>query len=634
VIIDYLQALLVEQIQALGAVAAAVWHQTDPLQGGVLLASAPMSLLPFSPWPPIPGPDQGWRLEQGGGPAAVPTALRLELACRPTAAAVANLDDDGLGLLLVWAQGAPPTAALDLQLPVLQRGLAPVAAVALHHHQVGAREAQRDAAVSTFDQAVVVVDEAQLVGYANGAAARLLRLPEGQVAPAELVAALPGLQQRALDRAAVAAPAAQLARDPQAVIAGSVWSLAQSPTHLRVRSAPYERRGHRGRTWVFDDVSAIMRAAADAEHARAALAISQEQYRLLAGNAAAVVFRGDADGRLLWLSPSVRERLGWKPAERVNRPVLELVHPDDRAAVAPVPQALRQGHGAEFEVRLQRPDGGYRWLAIAVRPVPGTDTALPGWVGGGRDIQAEVEGRLALRQSRDVTEQAQARLFEVQREQYYRLFATSSDLMCIADAEGRFTEINPGGLEALGYGRDEIMGRSFLDFVHLDDLAATRDAYRAQSDQGYTMGFENRYRRRDGSMCWLSWRAFVDERNHQLYGVARDITARRRVEAQLRASESRLRSITEAAQDAIVMLDADGRVSHWNPAATRLLGYSLSEALGADLHELLATPEQCQAQRRILAAGFDAYVAKPVDLRLLLSALDSLLRPPVASLPA
>lgn len=63
----------------------------------------------------------------------------------------------------------------------------------------------------------------------------------------------------------------------------------------------------------------------------------------------------------------------------------------------------------------------------------------------------------------------------------------------------------------------------------------------------------------------------------------------------LRESESRMRGITDAAQDAIVMMDADGRVTFWNPAAERILGYDAAEALGRNLHELLAPAHHLEA---------------------------------------
>jgi PAS domain S-box-containing protein len=60
------------------------------------------------------------------------------------------------------------------------------------------------------------------------------------------------------------------------------------------------------------------------------------------------------------------------------------------------------------------------------------------------------------------------------------------------------------------------------------------------------------------------------------------------VETALQASEACLRGITDSAREAIVMMDSQGAVSFWNPAARSIFGYSAEEALGIDLHTLLA----------------------------------------------
>ncbi len=74
------------------------------------------------------------------------------------------------------------------------------------------------------------------------------------------------------------------------------------------------------------------------------------------------------------------------------------------------------------------------------------------------------------------------------------------------------------------------------------------------------------------------------------YGIAA-LRTRRAHEAAAEAlaeGEVRLRAISSSAQDAIIMIDATGRIEHWNPAAERIFGYSGEEALGQDAHALIA----------------------------------------------
>lgn len=81
--------------------------------------------------------------------------------------------------------------------------------------------------------------------------------------------------------------------------------------------------------------------------------------------------------------------------------------------------------------------------------------------------------------------------------------------------------------------------------------------------------------------------------------------ARRRAEEQVRASESRLRAMLDAALDAVVTMDAEGCVTGWNPAAESIFGYSAGEAIGREMAELIVPPALRAAHR----AGLARFVA-------------------------
>ncbi|MEI6154961.1 MAG: PAS domain S-box protein, partial [Deltaproteobacteria bacterium] len=101
-----------------------------------------------------------------------------------------------------------------------------------------------------------------------------------------------------------------------------------------------------------------------------------------------------------------------------------------------------------------------------------------------------------------------------------------------------------------------------------------------------------------------------------------DLTqAKETAEASERAkseSEDRLRSITDSAQDAILMMDPKGLISYWNPAAERICGYKSTEAIGQDLHALIAPKQYHKAHFAALPkfqqTGQGAAVGKTLDL--------------------
>jgi PAS domain S-box-containing protein len=83
----------------------------------------------------------------------------------------------------------------------------------------------------------------------------------------------------------------------------------------------------------------------------------------------------------------------------------------------------------------------------------------------------------------------------------------------------------------------------------------------------------------------------LDDDGPNVQSIIRDITERKRAEQALRLSEARLRGITDSAQDAILMMDPRGEITFWNAAAESMLGYRNEEAIGKNLHRLLA-PER------------------------------------------
>jgi PAS domain S-box-containing protein len=94
-----------------------------------------------------------------------------------------------------------------------------------------------------------------------------------------------------------------------------------------------------------------------------------------------------------------------------------------------------------------------------------------------------------------------------------------------------------------------------------------------------------------------------------------EFVARRRAEEELRASESRVRAMLEAALDAVVTMDHRGRVVEWNPAAARIFGYSATEARGQDMASLIVPLSLREDHRRGFARFLETGVGTMLDRR-------------------
>ena len=114
-------------------------------------------------------------------------------------------------------------------------------------------------------------------------------------------------------------------------------------------------------------------------------------------------------------------------------------------------------------------------------------------------------------------------------EELDRIFSLSLDLLCIVDVEGHFLKLNPAWEQMLGYSLEELEGRSFMELIHPDDIAATAQITDTLAAGKDVIDFTNRYRCKDGSYRWIEWRSKPYLQN-LIYAAARDITERKQAE--------------------------------------------------------------------------------------------------------
>ena len=114
-------------------------------------------------------------------------------------------------------------------------------------------------------------------------------------------------------------------------------------------------------------------------------------------------------------------------------------------------------------------------------------------------------------------------------------FEIDRDLLCTADANGYFITLNQAWERVLGWTREELLARPFIELVHPEDRdrTAAESAKVTQPDY-HLVDFENRLRTKDGGYRWLRWSARSD--GETWFSVAFDITERKGAEQRLRAA--------------------------------------------------------------------------------------------------
>ena len=160
-----------------------------------------------------------------------------------------------------------------------------------------------------------------------------------------------------------------------------------------------------------------------------------------------------------------------------------------------------------------------------------------------------------------------------------RFFSLSLDLFCVADLEGRFTQVNDAFETTLGHSKEDFVTQPYLNFVHPDDRAATKAEIDRLAKGDCTIAFENRYRCLDGSYKWLLWNVKPDSEKPVLYGVARDITERKKAESLLRLRAVQQAAIAQFGQLALATEDMSELMNHCVAETARGLGVEYCKIL-------------------------------------------------------
>ncbi|MBI0583146.1 MAG: PAS domain S-box protein [Methanomassiliicoccus sp.] len=164
-----------------------------------------------------------------------------------------------------------------------------------------------------------------------------------------------------------------------------------------------------------------------------------------------------------------------------------------------------------------------------------------------------------------------------------RFFELSLDMLCIAGFDGFYRRLNRSWEKVLGWTREELMSRPFLEFVHPEDRKGTKEAAEKHLDGRNVMMFENRYMCKDGTYRWISWTAYSIVEESLIYAIARDVTGSKVTEEALRASELKYRKLLEVATEGILVVDRSAAITYANERFLNMLDREAGEVIGQPL---------------------------------------------------
>ncbi len=294
---------------------------------------------------------------------------------------------------------------------------------------------------------------------------------------------------------------------------------------------------------------------------------SEETYRNLFQNAQVGLFRTRiSDGKILESNEQLAKMFGYDSREEfVAEYKTSGNYVDAGTREKMLDEIKNKGFVRNFEVRFYRKDRSIFWAKYSAKIFEDK-----GWIEG---------------VSEDVTErkEAEATLREL-KELHENIIQNMNGGVIRTDIDGTVTFINPNLADLLGRKSEELVGRSWYDFVPAGQLAVARaaDARRAagQSDR-----YEIDLQHKNGT--WLSvlvaGTPHFDPRTGAVTGtlaVLTDITKRKRAENALRESDQKFRELFDSISDLIYAQDLEGRYLTVNRAFRTILGYDTDEFIG------------------------------------------------------
>jgi len=306
----------------------------------------------------------------------------------------------------------------------------------------------------------------------------------------------------------------------------------------------------------------------DLKRAEEALRKSEQRFRMFVDHATDAFFLFDEQFVVLDVNRQACDSLGYCREELIGMTPIDFDPDVTPERLDEIKRSLDIGELLAFESRHRRKDG-------TVFPVEVRGQAF--WEGG---------RRLTVSMARDHTERKKIEVALRESEELFRgTFENASIGIANVDFQGRWLRVNQRLCDIVGYTREEMLQKTFQEITYPDDMSISLE-YFIPLKQGDLASFslQKRYIRKDGSPVWVELFESLqrDATGKPAYCIVmiQDISERKRLEVELRESESRWRSLTEALPQLVWTATPDGACDYFSTQWTQYTGIPESDLSG------------------------------------------------------
>ncbi|HEX8921138.1 MAG TPA: PAS domain S-box protein, partial [Pyrinomonadaceae bacterium] len=310
---------------------------------------------------------------------------------------------------------------------------------------------------------------------------------------------------------------------------------------------------------------------------------TEHRFTMFMENLPGLAWIKDMDGRYVYANDAAVKAFQTPRAELYGRTDDEVFPPETAAQFKENDRlALANGKGLQTIETLEQEDGAHHSI-VSKFPIlsPNGKTVMVGGV------------------AFDITEhQRREEAFQKSESRYRALFETTQDGIMIVDDEGRYVEVNESLCRILKAPRERLVGAHFSEFI---PPVVLNEAEKDFSELKTFSSFEGEFplMTAEGDVVELDWISRGNFVPGLHFCVAREITERKRAQAEIQQSEERYRSLLENANDIIYSHDLQGNYLTINRACEEVTGYTRKEILGGLNISQVVVPEHHELAKQM-----------------------------------